>query len=385
MGRRSDYIRHVTQIDRYIFRQLLWTTLSVAFILTGVVWLTQSLRFIEMIINRGLSVPMFAYFTLLLLPTFFSVILPVALFAAVLFTYNRLLVDSELVVLRGAGMSPFGLGKPALMLAALVTVIGYGLTLYFMPASFREFKDLQNLLRNSYSMVLLQEGVFNTIMKGVTVYVRRRTAEGELLGIIVHDSRVPGRPVTLMAEQGAIVAGEKGPRVVMANGNRQEISAKDGKLSLLYFDRYNFDLDTGGAAPTIRWREPRERFLDELFYPMEQEKTLWLFQKLRMEGHYRLAQPLMTLSMVLIGLACLLAGEFNRRGNMRRVMAAVVVVLTLEVAFLGIKNIGEQAPRVTPLLYLTTVVPGVLCLFMFGPRWRTSRRRAPSNAEAGQR
>lgn len=385
MGRRSDYIRHVTQIDRYIFRQLLWTTLSVAFILTGVVWLTQSLRFIEMIINRGLSVPMFAYFTLLLLPTFFSVILPVALFAAVLFTYNRLLVDSELVVLRGAGMSPFGLGKPALMLAALVTVIGYGLTLYFMPASFREFKDLQNLLRNSYSMVLLQEGVFNTIMKGVTVYVRRRTAEGELLGIIVHDSRVPGRPVTLMAEQGAIVAGEKGPRVVMANGNRQEISAKDGKLSLLYFDRYNFDLDTGGAAPTIRWREPRERFLDELFYPMEQEKTLWLFQKLRMEGHYRLAQPLMTLSMVLIGLACLLAGEFNRRGNMRRVMAAVVVVLILEVAFLGIKNIGEQAPRVTPLLYLTTVVPGVLCLFMFGPRWRTSRRRAPSNAEAGQR
>lgn len=385
MGRRSDYIRHVTQIDRYIFRQLLWTTLSVAFILTGVVWLTQSLRFIEMIINRGLSVPMFAYFTLLLLPTFFSVILPVALFAAVLFTYNRLLVDSELVVLRGAGMSPFGLGKPALMLAALVTVIGYGLTLYFMPASFREFKDLQNLLRNSYSMVLLQEGVFNTIMKGVTVYVRRRTAEGELLGIIVHDSRVPGRPVTLMAEQGAIVAGEKGPRVVMANGNRQEISAKDGKLSLLYFDRYNFDLDTGGAAPTIRWREPRERFLDELFYPMEQEKTLWLFQKLRMEGHYRLAQPLMTLSVVLIGLACLLAGEFNRRGNMRRVMAAVVVVLILEVAFLGIKNIGEQAPRVTPLLYLTTVVPGVLCLFMFGPRWRTSRRRAPSNAEAGQR
>ena len=374
----------MTQIDRYIFRQLLWTTLSVAFILTGVVWLTQSLRFVEMIINRGLSAPLFAYFTLLLLPTFLSVILPVALFAAVLFTYNRLLVDSELVVLRAAGMSPFGLGKPALMLAVLVTVIGYGLTLYFIPASYREFKDLQNLLRNSYSMVLLQEGVFNTIMKGVTVYVRRRTAEGELLGIIVHDSRVPGRPVTLMAEQGAIVAGEKGPRVVMANGNRQEISAKDGKLSLLYFDRYNFDLDTEGKAPAIRWREPRERFLDELFYPMDREKKLWMFQKLRMEGHYRLAQPLMTLSIVLIGLACLLVGEFNRRGNMRRVMAAVAVVLTLEVAFLGIKNIGEQAPQVTPLMYLTTIVPGLLCLFMFGPRWRTSRRRSPPDAEASR-
>lgn len=368
------------RIDKYIFRQLLLTTLVVAVALTCVVWLTQSLRFVEMIINRGLSAPLFAYFTLLLLPTFLSVILPVALLAAVLFTYNRLLTDSELVVLRAAGMSQFSLAKPALVLAVLVTLIGYSLTIYLIPASYREFKDLQNLLRNSYSMVLLQEGVFNTIMKGVTVYVRRRTSAGELLGIIVHDSRAPERPVTMMAEQGAIVAGDKGPRVVMGAGNRQEMNRKDGRLTLLYFDQYNFDISAVGPATENRWREPRERFLDELFYPMEMEKTLWNFYKLRIEGHYRLAQPPMTLAIILVALAFMLAGEFSRRGQTRRIMAAVTIVLAMEIALLGIKNQGQFMPALTPLMYLLTVVPGAAAILVISPR-RGTRRRKTSDPE----
>lgn len=370
------------RIDKYIFRQLFLTTLVVTIALTCVVWLTQSLRFVEMIINRGLSAPLFAYFTLLLLPTFLSVILPVALFAAVLFTYNRMLTDSELVVLRAAGMSPFNLGKPSLVLAVLVTLIGFALTTYLIPASYREFKDLQNLLRNSYSMVLLQEGVFNTIMKGVTVYVRRRSSEGELQGIIVHDSRNPERPITMMAEQGAIVAGDKGPRVVMGAGNRQEMNRKDGRLTLLYFDRYDFDISAVGSTPENRWREPRERYLDELFYPMALEKTLWNFYKLRMEGHYRLAQPLMTLAIVLIALAFMLAGDFNRRGQTHRIMAAVVVVLAMEVSLLGVKNVGEQMPWLTPLMYLITIVPAAISGLVIGRRRRPRRRRA-RRAEGG--
>ncbi len=370
------------RIDKYIFKQLFLTTLVVAVALTCVVWLTQSLRFVEMIINRGLSAPLFAYFTLLLLPTFLSVILPVALFAAVLFTYNRMLTDSELVVLRAAGMSPFSLSKPSLVLAVLVTLIGFALTTYLIPASYREFKDLQNLLRNSYSMVLLQEGVFNTIMKGVTVYVRRRSSEGELQGIIVHDSRNPERPITMMAEQGAIVAGDKGPRVVMGAGNRQEMNRKDGRLTLLYFDRYDFDISAVGSTPEDRWREPRERYLDELFYPMALEKTLWNFYKLRMEGHYRLAQPPMTLAIVLIALAFMLAGDFNRRGQTHRIMAAVVVVLAMEVSLLGVKNVGEQMPWLTPLMYLITIVPAAISGLVIGRRRRPRRRRA-RRAEGG--
>ena len=254
----------MSQLYRYIFRQLVWWILVVSVTLTCIAWLTQSLRFVEMIVNRGLSATTFITFTLLLLPSFLSVIGPIAVFAAVMFTYNRMIGDSEIVVLRASGMSPGRIGWPALAITLLMTILGYFNSLYLMPASFREFKDVQRNFRTEFSSVFLQEGVFNPVAKGITVFVRERGNNGELKGIIIHDERVKDKPTTMMAEKGAIVSSTKGPRVVMINGNRQAVASKNGRLSLLYFDRYTFDLSTLNDADIGLWREPRERYLHEL-------------------------------------------------------------------------------------------------------------------------
>jgi lipopolysaccharide export system permease protein len=102
-----------------------------------------------------------------------------------------------------------------------------------------------------------------------------------------------------------------------------------------------------------------------------------------MEGHYRLAQPPMAFAIALIGLAFLLAGDFNRRGQLRRVMAAVVVVLAMEITLLGIKNLGEQTQWLTPLIYLTTIVPAILAALMISPWRRPTRRRALPDMPVG--
>ena len=100
----------------YILRQLLGPFLLITVGLSAVIWLTQSLRFIDMIVNKGLSLSAFLYFSMLLLPTFLGVILPMALFSAILFTYNKLVIDSEVVSLRTAGFSQWSLAAPALSL-----------------------------------------------------------------------------------------------------------------------------------------------------------------------------------------------------------------------------------------------------------------------------
>jgi len=371
----------VTRIDRYIFHQLLTATIFVAVTLTCVVWLTQSLRFVEMIVNRGLSIPLFVYFTLLLLPNFVAICLPVALLVATLFIYNRLLADSELVVLRAGGFSHYRLARPAIVLAALATVVCYTLTVYFIPASYRSFKDLQASLRTSFPTILLQEGVFNTVVKGITVYVRRRDDNGELRGIMVHDARNPARPITMMAERGSIVADANGPRVVMVNGNRQETNEKDGGLSLLYFDRYSFDI--GAIAPTrgVRWREPRERFLPQLFTPPTSDD--WARNKLLLEGHYRLAMPLLPVAFAFVALAFMLGGDFSRRGQLARILCAVATVLLIEAAQLSVKNLGEKLPALAPLMYLAAMAPLAAGAIALSGRWRIRRRRAPM-VPAGQ-
>lgn len=361
-------------ITNYIVKQLLLVTLVVTVGLTFAVWLAQSLRFFDYIVNRGLPATTFFLFVGLLLPSFLAVVLPIATFCAVLFVYNRLIVDSELIVLRAAGWSQAQLARPALLVAAAMTILVYAIALYFLPVSYRAFKDLQYQIRSDASIVLLQEGVFNDLADGITVYVRERTHDGELRGILVHDSREPDHPVSMMAERGALVRSEAGPRVVMANGNRQELDRATGRVSLLYFDRYTIEVAKLSDVPETRWLEPKERFLPDLLFPQERSRNQRHRLELLAEGHRRLAGPLYTMVFVVIGLGILLSGQFNRRGQLHRLIAAVLVIALLEGLALVLHDLSGRTIQAIPLMYATVVVAlaGGFYLMLRKPRRRAA-------------
>ena len=92
-------------IPAYIFRQIGGPLLFFTFVLTGVVWLSQSLRMLDLVINQSQSAATYIYLTLLALPSLMALILPFALFCAVLYALNRLYTESELVVIWAAGSS----------------------------------------------------------------------------------------------------------------------------------------------------------------------------------------------------------------------------------------------------------------------------------------
>lgn len=351
---------------RYLFRLIVGPLIMIALAVGAIVWLSQSLRFVDLVLNRGLPVYYLFWMALLVLPMILASLLPVALFIAVVFAYSKLTADSEIVVLRAAGMSDASLGKPALAMAVVVMAVCYAVNLYFMPVAYREFKDLQFRIRTDYSSVLLQEGVFNTLAPGITVYVSERRPNGELLGVLAHDTRVPDKPVTMMAETGEMIRSEDGqPRVLMVNGNRQMVERNRSQLSLLYFDRYTLDLGAAKSDDGPRSREAQERFLNELFWPGDGAMDVRNAKRFRAEGHQRLAAPLLTIAYTLVALAALLAGEFNRRGQTRRVLLAVGTVVGVQIASLGLVNLATLAPMVTPLIYalpLTTIAAALWIL-----------------------
>ena len=359
------------EITRYVLRQLIEVTLFVTLALTGVVWLSQSLRFIDLIINRGLSFFTFVYLTFLLLPSFLAVILPVALFCAVAYTYHRLSVDSEIVVLRSAGLSDVALMKPALIMAGIVVVLCYAINFYLQPAGFREFKDRQFVIRADFSQILLQEGSFNNLGDGLTVYIRERLANGEVLGILVHDNRDRDAPVTMMAERGVLLKSPDGPFLSLFKGNRQEMNRDRGKLSLLYFDRHNVDL-----SDLIDAEEPRERYMHELFGEPRDDGDRTHMNDLRGEGHARLVSPLYSLVLTLIALASLLGGEFNRRGRTARMVFTGVIAVVFQGLALGLTYAIVKIPLLTPLPYANVVIWMVAALYIL--LYRNKPRQRPA-------
>ena len=370
----------MSTVSRYVLRQLAVVTVLITLTLTTAIWLTQSLRFVELIVNRGLTIGTFLYLTLLLIPSFLSVMLPIAVFVSVLFTYNRLTGDSELIVMRGAGLGPLQLARPALILAVAATLAAYALSLYFLPNSYRDFKDLDFDVRNDYSALLLREGQFTNLAPGITVYVRAREPTGDLVGIVVHDNRKPKESVTMIAERGRLAITEDGPRVVLVGGNRQQFDSETGKLSLLYFDRYSVDLGQVARKREDRWREPRERYLTELFAAPLNDTDREYRARLLAEGHNRVASPLLPLTLTLIALASLLSGDLNRRGQGRRLASAAVIGIALVGAAVAAHNATAKWSELAPLLYAVVLVPAVVALWWLR-RIPGARRRAPPAAD----
>jgi len=365
--------------NKYVLKQLLVGMIFITVGLTCVIWLTQSLRYVEMIVNRGLTAGTFIYFTILLLPKFLSIILPIATFAVVVFIYSKLITDRELVIMRGAGQSQTALAKPALILAMLVVMFGYLLNLYLLPQSYRTFRALQWDIRYSFSHILLQEGTFNTVSKGITVYVRERTKDGQLLGILVHDQRNEKKPFTILAERGALVESKDGSRVVMFNGNRQSVDPKTHQMSILYFDRNIYELDPPKVSGDIRYREARERTLKELFNLKKADVNLNDYGKFIVEMHKRMISPLSALGFTFVGLACLITGSFSRRNQSRRSVLAVAIIVCLQASVLGLENACAKNLDLIPLMYANAILPifGGYLLMLRTPR---RRRTVPALA-----
>jgi len=352
------------RINAYILRQLTIAFVIAVLSLTCVVWLSQSLRFIDMIVNRGLPLSTFVYLTVLLLPSWLSIVMPIAGFASVLFTYNRMLNDREIIVLISSGLSPGYIARPAMLIASLIMACCFLMTLYMIPMSYRTFKELQFQIRHNYTDVLLREGVFNNIAKDITVFVRKRNDQGELVGIIVNDDRNPNQKITLMAQTGALIVSDRGPKVFMKKGNRQARNNKTGQIGLLYFDRYTVDLGDIKSIAQRSSRDQNELNLNELLNPGEEITNPKKAKRYIAEGHYRLTSPILALSLPLIGLAILLRGEFSRRGQNWRIISAVSVATLIECVGLGSKFFAAKELLFIPIMYLSVILPVFLAFFL---------------------
>ena len=356
-------------IDSYVFRNLFIAAIFVTMVLSALVLLTQSLRFLELIVNSGASAWSFWGLTMLALPRFFEIIIPIGLMASTLFVYNKFTLESELVVLRALGFSPWRLAKPALWLAFLFMMFMYFCVSWLSPVATAAMQRSRVDLKAQMSTLLFREGIFNQAGKGLMVYLRERGKDGELKGLIIYDGRDPKKPAaTIIAKRGILVATDKGQQVIVYEGARQDFDIKAQVLKKLNFDQYTIDLPDEEGSTDTRWKEPEERTLVELFHPnLKDADDRKARHEFRIELFKRLAVPLMVPAFTILGLCFLLLGPVDRRGQSKRIMAAVVIMVALQVLFLAFYNLAKHSVAGIPLMFLVPLAPIFFGLAFLAP------------------
>lgn len=343
----------------YLARQIAGPFLLFTLLLTVVVWMTQALRLLDLVINRGQSAALFSYLTLLMVPTLLTVIVPIAFFGAALFTLNKLNNESELVVMWSAGVSRAQLAAPVLAVAALAMGVTYACGLYLMPLGQRQIADMVFAIRADVGTAILREGAFVTPSNALTVFIREITPAGEFRGILVHDSRDTSRPITYFAEKGVLARTDEGPRVIMENGAIEQSENGGARLSSLKFTRYVFDLEQFGGATRGSERDTSERYLGELLEPgpetPEARRGIYFA-----EAHNRLSSPLYCILFALIALAAAAKGPMGRSRYALRLAMAAFLGAGVRMVGYAAQGLAARNPIFVALLYFLPLGGGAL-------------------------
>lgn len=350
-------------LDRYILRQILAPFLFFVLVFTGVIWLTQSLRVIDTVVNHGQSAGVFLEFTALLLPMVLSIVLPISLFAAVLYTINRLFSDSEIVVMMATGLSGLSITRAVVVFGLAVMAVVYLMTLYLMPLAQGEMRDRVTQIRGDVAVAFMREGAFLTPTGGVTVYLRETGPSGELLGVFVQDDREPGQEMTYSARRAILIRDESETRLLMFDGMAQRMRGSGaGGLAVLHFDQLSYDLTSFSSSGSDRPRKPSEMYLGELFSMTGEEEGSRALAEYRAEAHEALSAPLYTLTLPLIAVASIVGAGFRRQGFTRRIVMAAGAGLGVRVAGLAAKSLVTGSAALWPLIYAPPLL-GILVSF----------------------
>src|SRR5690606_25685970 len=119
----GDVTGTMGSIGQYIFRSTFGAFLIVLVSLTATIWITQALRDVDLMTNRGQTILVFLGITSLVVPILVLIIAPIAMVISVGHVLGKLSTDSELIVMNSAGMSPWTLFRPFLLMAILVSVV----------------------------------------------------------------------------------------------------------------------------------------------------------------------------------------------------------------------------------------------------------------------
>jgi lipopolysaccharide export system permease protein len=340
-------------IDKYIFRTTLASFALVLVSLTGVIWITQALRGIDLMTSQGQTILTFLGVTSLAIPVLVLIIAPIALMIAVSHTLNKLATDSEIIVMNAAGLSPIRLFRPFLYATVVVAILVAFIGSYLAPDGMRRLKRWDAEITADVLANILQPGRFAQLDQNLTVRVRERQPGGLLVGIFIDDRRDPKERVSIIADHGTVMKNGNGSFLILEDGNLERFELGKSDPALVAFRRYAFDMSKFSNQGRDVTYGIRERYLWELMFPPPDDP---IYQQMagafRAELHDRFMAPIYPFAFAALTFAFLGTPRTTRQSRNFSMGSSIMAVFGLRMAGFACSVLAVKSELAAPFQYL---------------------------------
>jgi len=352
------------QFNLYIFNQLLRTTLALTSVLVGIIWLFQTIRILELVVNRGAAVGDFLIMSVASMPLWLMIAIPISGFIAVNWVFSRILADRELMVMQSIGLSPLQLAKAPIALGVLLTAFLAVNTVYILPTSFGVYKDLQFKLRNSIPTILLRDGVFIEVVDDMTMFIGSRYDNDIMRDLFIHDARIGDRIITMTAQSGEFIERDGSPTLILQNGERSERNAEGQSGAVLLFDTHSVTITRNSSQQTERATiDINEDSISNLLSPDASDSPQYYLQR-HAEGHYRIASPWLGLGLALLSAAIILRGQIRRDLWTRRASLNISACVFVIIAVVASRGWVTNNANLWPFIHLSALAPIIIAFWL---------------------
>lgn len=326
--------------QKYILKNVLPIFAMLTLVLTGLVWITQTLRMMHLI-DKGVELKYFFRLTMFLIPSILFVILPIILVIAMIYVYNRLQEERQLMILKNSGLSNYALLKPALFFSVIVMMFAYYISAYLMPLSYNDMKQgLSNFYEGHASSIIVPRS-FNRISKYSNIYVDQKNPDGSFSGMILFDNKIPQERTIFFAKHGRIFHSDSyTTEFILEQGLRHAYDSA-GNLTKLHFDHLVVDVTSQPVDPNSRNRTSLELYISEMLWP-DSSLLLTKQQRLIADGHLRIIWPLLNFVLVFLSLSIFLGQPYNRRQIIKPFVITFLPVLFVVYMHFLLQKIAYQ-------------------------------------------
>jgi lipopolysaccharide export system permease protein len=305
-------------IEKYITRELLVPFTVLIVILTGLFSSFISARFLAEAVTESLGIA--AMLKLVMLKTLIAleVLVPIALYIAVIIGLGRMNRDQEINVLRSVGISEHRIIYTVLIVAIPVGIISGALSIFVRPWAYEENYILNAQAEAELNTDRFQAGRFYGSEKsGRVVYINSKDESGKKMKNIFHYLNKENGSEILVAKEGIQkkpVRGQR-PQLHLFEGNLYKLTHSSAKDTVSHFEKLVY---FGDDSNELNYK--RKSVATNVLMDSNQPRDI-------AELQWRLSRPLATILLALIAIPFSRTSPRSNEGEKVYFYAALVFAI----------------------------------------------------------